>query len=212
MPTTTPSKIQYCTQTSAQIFETSDYKKHSALHCGLKSIMVPIMPTAAETTTSDRYDNLATTLEGEVRWETILDREKMEQHLLEYNRNSFRGPATTPCGHGRILDAVTFTAVSPAARDFTNGIIPSEWHGDNLREFLVSFFAPLEVNQTHTLFTMITTEDVTKSFRKWKESTTISPSGCHLGHYKSLIQDVTLLDCFTKFLSISIQKGISISS
>jgi hypothetical protein len=188
-------------------------KQNSASHCGLKSIMVPIMPTAADTTISETYDYLATTLEDNVRWETILDREKMEQHLLEYNRNSFRAAATTPCGHGLLLDALTFTATSPAAQDFTNGIIPSEWHGDNLLlwEFLVSFFAPPEVNQTHTLSTTITTEDVTKGFRKWKESTTTSPPGCHLGHYKSLIQDATLLDCFTKFLSISIQRGISIS-
>jgi hypothetical protein len=57
----------------------------------------------------------ATTPEEDVRWHTILDREKMEQHLLEYNRKSFRAEAGTPCGHGVIMDTITFTATSQAA-------------------------------------------------------------------------------------------------
>ena len=187
-------------------------KPHSTLQGGLTSIMTPIIHPRENTSSGDTYDYLATTPEEEIRWETILDREKMEQHLLEYNRKSFRAAAGTPCGHGVIMDAITFTATSQAAREFTNGILPPEWHGDNstLREFLASFFAPPTVTQQPPISTTITMEDVIKGFRKWKESTTTSPSGRHLGHYKAIIQDDTLLDCLTKFLSLSTQRGISI--
>jgi hypothetical protein len=163
---------------------------------GLKSIMIP---TTHENQTKvppeDTYQYLTTTPEAEVRWETILDREEIESHLLEYNRKSFRAAAATPCGHGTIVDAITFTATSQAARDFTNGIIPPEWYGDNtvLHEFLKSFFAPPDIHNEKLISTSITSEDVIKGFRKWKESTATSPSGRHLGHYKAIIQNETLL-------------------
>lgn len=180
---------------------------------GLKSIMVPTFEATHHQVPPDKtYEHIATTPEAAIRWETILDQEEIERHLLEYNRQSFRAAAATPCGHGIIADAITFTATSQAARDFLHGIIPSEWHADNslLREFLTSFIAPSETIQQKPISTRITTTDVTKGFKKWKESTATSPSGRHLGHYKALLQDDILLECFTKFLSIAMQRGISI--
>jgi hypothetical protein len=38
-----------------------------------------------------------------------------------------------------------------------------------------------------------------------------SPSGRHLGHYKAIIQHVTLLGCLTQFMSVSLARGISIT-
>jgi hypothetical protein len=35
--------------------------------------------------------------------------------------------------------------------------------------------------------------------------------GRHLGHYRAIIQDDTLLRCLTKFLDIVVQRGISLS-
>ena len=57
---------------------------------------------------------------------------------------------------------------------------------------------------------IITEDDIKKGFKSWKESTTTSPSGRHLGHYKALIQDPLLLTCMCKFLNIAISRGISI--
>ena len=37
------------------------------------------------------------------------------------------------------------------------------------------------------LYPHISVEDMTSGFRKWKESTTTSPSHRHLGHYKSFL-------------------------
>ncbi|KAI2497437.1 hypothetical protein MHU86_17041 [Fragilaria crotonensis] len=56
----------------------------------------------------------------------------------------------------------------------------------------------------------ITADDIVKGFKSWKETTTTSPSGRHLGHYKALIQDPILLDCLRKFLNIAISRGIAI--
>ena len=64
---------------------------------------------------------------------------------------------------------------------------------------------------TTSISTHISTDDVQKGFGKWKESTSTSPSGRHLGHYKAIIQHPILLECLTKFLSIAISRGLSIS-
>jgi hypothetical protein len=149
----------------------------------------------------------------EFQWETIIDRSDMEKHLLEYNRQSFRAAAKSPCGHGIIMDAITFNATSPAAREFLEGVIPHEWlqNTDLLREFLTSFFTPPNVLSSPPISTAISEDDLVKGFGRWKEHTSTSPSGRHLGHYKAILQDPTLLKCLTIFLDIAISRGISLS-
>lgn len=50
-----------------------------------------------------------------------------------------------------------------------------------------------------------------RGFRKWKEATSTSPSGRHLGHYRAIIQNPILLECLTKFMSIAIARGVSVT-
>ena len=82
--------------------------------------------------------------QSEIIWDTIITREDMEQHLVHFNREAFRAAATSPCGHGIIHDALTFTSLSQEAEALLTGIVHSEWHGDDqlLREFLASFVIP----------------------------------------------------------------------
>jgi hypothetical protein len=79
-----------------------------------------------------------------------------------------------------------------------------------MKEFLASFAIPKNVRTKGAIDTDITEQDVKKGFAKWTESTTTSPSGRHLGHYKALIQDPILLRCLTLFLNIALSNGITI--
>ncbi|KAI2513961.1 hypothetical protein MHU86_345 [Fragilaria crotonensis] len=56
----------------------------------------------------------------------------------------------------------------------------------------------------------ISEDDLFKGFRHWPESTSTSPSGRHLGHYKAIIQHPDLLLCTVQFLNIAITRGIAI--
>ena len=151
---------------------------------GLQSLMIPKDDTSPTGFPDDVHSYLATTKAEEVRWETVLDRTAIEHHLLAYNKTSFRAASASPCGQGILLDSITFTTVSPAGREFMKGIIPPEWYTENdlLREFLTSFFAPANVIDSETISTDVSTSDVLKGFGSWKESTSTSPSGRHLGH------------------------------
>ncbi|KAI2510294.1 hypothetical protein MHU86_4172 [Fragilaria crotonensis] len=145
-------------------------------------------------------------------WDTIISREEIEAHLVKFNRDAFRAAASSPCGNGTIHDALTFTSLSPAAEDLLRGIVPSSWHGDDmlLKEFLASFTIPNSVQDADPIPITISSEDFKKGILSWKESTTTSPSGRHLGHYKALVQDPILLDSMAKFLNIVVTRGISI--
>jgi hypothetical protein len=136
----------------------------------------------------------------------------MEKRLLSYNHESFGAAAASPTGHGVIHDAMTFSSLSPAGKALLAGEFPPEWHGSNhlLREFLASFAAPANVQESNAIKTEITTADFVKGISRWKETTSTSPSGRHLGHYKALIQDELLLECQVTMMSIAISRGISL--
>ena len=50
-----------------------------------------------------------------------------------------------------------------------------------------------------------------RGFGRWREATSTSPSGRHLGHYKAIVQDDTLLLCLTKFIDLVVKRGIALS-
>lgn len=192
-------------------------KPHNCQQNGLNSLMIPTFrPPIQSPEGFDKYDTYeylaSNTQEDEVQWETILDREEIERYLLKYNQQSFRAAAQSPCGHGVILDSITFTTKSEIGNQFMAGLIPPEWHGNNqlLREFLTSFMTPTSSQQVPLITTDIHEADIKEGFSTWRETTSTSPSGRHLGHYKAIIQDTVLLTCMTKFLSITVQRGISI--
>ena len=52
-------------------------------------------------------------------------------------------------------------------------------------------------------------EDYTKMFKKWKEKTTTSPSGRHLGHYKSILQEPELIKYHCIMASLPLKYGFT---
>ena len=182
---------------------------------GLSKILTPRDQTAT-TETTDFHQGLAETEPKNLVWDTTVDRATMETHLQAFNRQSFRAASDSPCGHGLLHDALTFTSLSTTAKSILeDGSWPPDLTRDVpfLGEFLASFAIPKAVSESKqpAIPTEITPDDVTYGFKKWKESTSTSPSVRHLGHYKSLIQDPTLLGALTSFLNITIQRGLSVS-
>jgi hypothetical protein len=161
---------------------------------GLTKLMIPRSPTA-HTAEEDVYRLVQETDPNDLIWETIIDRADIERQLLLYNRNSFRAAAESPCERGLIHDAITFSSLSPASTSILAGEIPYEWSSNDqaLREFLASFTVPDPVLNGPAIPTEISLEDICKGFQQWPESTSTSPSGRHLGHYKAIIQHPDLL-------------------
>ena len=178
----------------------------------LSKVLIPPASLSSESDEYSSYNILQTNDPSNILWETVVSRDELERHILQYNRDSFRAASESPCGHGVLHDALTFTSLSPESESILSGMLPAHLHdNDNyLREFLASFAIPLNVKTHGAIPTDISTEDVLRGFKGWKEQTTTSPSGRHLGHYKSLIQDPTLLKCFIYFMNIVVSRGIAI--
>ena len=149
----------------------------------LAHIQVPRVIGELGATTPDRVtDLLKNTPPENLIWDTVITQSEIEAHLLTFNREAFRAAAESPCGHGVIHDALTFTSISDASVDLLKGIIPDAWYGDNLllREFLASFKFPDTVLDIDPISTTVTCEDIVHGFGGLKESTATSPSGRHL--------------------------------
>ena len=73
-------------------------------------------------------------------WETVVEKDKMERQLLQYNRDSFRAASASPFGNGALYDVITFSELSISADQILSGQSPPEWSHDDLamREFLAS--------------------------------------------------------------------------
>ncbi len=128
---------------------------------------------------------LATNSENLI-WDTVIERHDIEAHLLAFNKEAFRAASESPCGNGVIHDALRFTSLSQAAEDLLYGNVPAHWYGDNhlLREFLASFTTPATVLAAGPISLTISGDNIKKGIRSWAETTSTSPSGRHLGHYK----------------------------
>jgi hypothetical protein len=178
---------------------------------GIMKIMIPRLPTQ-EGEDKNTYQLLQQTDPEDLIWETIINKEDIERHLLNYNRHSFRAASESPCGHGVIHDALTFSSLSQASMSILKGDIPHDWGNDDeaLKEFLASFAVPDRVANSPPIPFQISEDDLHKGFSHWPESTSTSPSGRHLGHYKAIIQHPDLLRCMVQFLNIAITRGIAI--
>ena len=174
----------------------------------LSKVYVPHVPDGDKSI----YRTLQDESPDDILWETVVDRAELERHILDYNQESFRAAAESPCGHGVIHDALMFTSLSPEAEELLYGTVPSHWYGNDemLKQFLASFAIPPQVQSNGEIPTTVSEDEVQRGFNTWKETTSTSPSGRHLGHYKSLVRHPILLTCLTKFMNIAISRGIAI--
>ena len=53
--------------------------------------------------------------------------------------------------------------------------------------------------------TELTVEQLISGIKIWKETTSTSPSGRHLGHYKAIIRDENLAQLFTTMTALPLQ-------
>ena len=199
-------------EASKRLFGKLRQTLHPSEHTSLTQIQVPRPVDTIHITEPGQVHNILQHYDTEqLVWDTIITREDFEAHILSFNREAFRAAAESPCGSGIIHDALTFTSLSDEAEQVLRGSIPEEWYGDRtlLREFLASFQIPDSVLEGKPIKMEISNDDIVKGFTSWRETTTTSPSGRHLGHYKAMIKDPELLNCFRKFLNIAITRGIA---
>ncbi|KAI2490869.1 hypothetical protein MHU86_23692 [Fragilaria crotonensis] len=106
--------------------------------------------------------------------------------LQERNRKHFGQAHGTPFTVPPLSDDLGFRGDGPLSEEVFQGTYASHDLDDNVR-LLISHLEHVREMADTPSFPTISDDEFCSKLRAWTESTTTSPSGMHLGHYKALI-------------------------
>ncbi|KAI2492599.1 hypothetical protein MHU86_21949 [Fragilaria crotonensis] len=114
-----------------------------------------------------------------------------------------------PFGHGALFDLVGYDGLTEPATAIVEGACV-EYLGLPMRRELQVFLEecrrPASVKP---ISTTISVEQFIRTVKEWKESTSTSPSGRHLGHYRTAILDDDTAHLHTQLLNLPIANGFA---
>jgi len=122
-------------------------------------------------------------------WQTITDVDTMETKLLQQGKQHFRKAEVTPYTQEplkTLLGANSLTTFGQQVhrRDPIDPTLPIDPTTRLLLEHQQNAI-PTLLDRSHPM----TFDAMIQGFKKWPEKTATSPSGCHLGIYKTLLKD-----------------------
>jgi len=129
-------------------------------------------------------------------WKTVDLPQEVMDHLRQRNRTHFGQAQGTPFTVPPLSHDIDFTASTMA----TELVLEGEYDGGDLSEttrLLIKHMRQCEFVNRKPSTATISDEEFTSKLKLWKESTTTSPSGLHLGHWKALVARHELTDTDT---------------
>ena len=186
---------------------------------GLSKLFVPIRaanPKVAArfcqpdgSLTAENLISMAQADKHSVEYATVLDSDSIEQELLSYNRKWFRQAKDTPFGHGELYDLVGYDGLTEEATNIVAGDCMAYMGLPMSRELQVFLEECKRPDNIANIPTTITLKEFKSTVAKWKESTSTSPSGKHLGHYRTSLLDDEIASLHTDMLNLPVQKGFA---
>ena len=145
--------------------------------------------------------------------ETLYDRTTLKQAILKRNQQHFNQCAGTPFTVGS-LRQLNWASDSPLADSILNGTTELDYlSNDQLVQHVLKNCKQTGCN----ISDHITSKDLQDLFRKWRESTTTSPSGRHLGIYRAIFnnpqnknQKITIADEISQLINLIINNGFGL--
>ncbi|OEU23095.1 hypothetical protein FRACYDRAFT_233261 [Fragilariopsis cylindrus CCMP1102] len=161
---------------AAQIFQRARDTKQmmselpSKMNCpgGLSAVLVPLPKEGIE-----------------IEYLAITDGPTIERIILEKNIRHFRQAEFTPLASPEVIRKIGFGADTKTAQHLLDGTgDPTDITDDEWSRFLLTSMK----RNSEELKIEITAEKMMEKYRRWKERTSTSPSGRHLGHFHSLFR------------------------
>ena len=120
-------------------------------------------------------------------WTRIEDHATMEQLLHKQTRKHFSQAQGTPFTHGSLRKQLSHHGLTDTTQDILDGSYSPESDTHPAAQLLLKHMT----QQCPDLpYEPMTEQDFRSMIRHWRESTTTSPSGRHLGHYRALLSDI----------------------
>jgi hypothetical protein len=126
-------------------------------------------------------------------WVALDDKQLIEDHLIARNNTHYRQANSTPFGTTERGTTLGFHGTSSDAAAILDGNYQPP-PGDTLPKETAAYIQALHhpdnnipALDRNTIDVDISVADLVQGFGKWPENTSTSPSGRHLGHYRSLL-------------------------
>jgi hypothetical protein len=155
-----------------KLFSKIRYLRTPERQTGVSSIQVPVIPTENPKECKD--------------WITVDAPNEVVEKLRDGNRVHFGQAQGTPFTVPPLSEDLNFDGATSSADMILEGTYDSSGFADitrlvisQLRESKYAIRAPLT--------TKISKTDYINKIKNWKESTSTSPSGLHLGHYHAMV-------------------------
>jgi len=123
------------------------------------------------------------------QWSVITEPHQMDDHLLAYCQHHFSKSHGTPFTVAPLKDLLQHDGLTPFGQSVLQGTadfdsLPLDLHTRLLlqhQKYCTPTMQPMHQDMPY--------DGLMQGFHKWKEQTTTSPSGRHLGVYKALLKD-----------------------
>jgi hypothetical protein len=118
--------------------------------------------------------------------ECITEKEEMENKIIDRNISHFSQADGSPFTVSPLIDLLGRYGTSEEARQLLDGEFPLE--NEDLTEATKKILELMKrVSPEGAITDEITADDLRQLYAKWRETTSTSPSGLHLGHKKALL-------------------------
>jgi hypothetical protein len=144
-------------------------------------------------------------------WTSITDPAQIAQYVCTENSRQYSQALYTPFGSGYLADQIGLNASTQAAEDLLKGSFTPDVTQVILPEtleILDELGKPLSLQERVT-HARISVEEFKQTYKIVKESTSSSPSGRHVGHYKAVTKDDLLSEILSTMMSLPYQVGFS---
>ena len=140
--------------------------------------------TRLKVPTTDGNGNQTYDAEKIEQWHTLTDPKDIEHTIIERNITHFGQATDTPFNSTQFTEIFGIDGDSEATEDLLRGIMPDI---SNLPIEVQLILKKISQDPQPAIDPSISVEDLKNLFKNWKESTSTSPSGCHLGHWHALL-------------------------
>ena len=155
-----------------QLFKKLKAVRKTDTRKGVTRIEIPIHPTTDPKTCTE--------------WRQIDVPTEILQHLQTRNRTHFGQAHGSPFTVSPLIDQLGFRGDGDAADNILRGSYDATGLDDNVA-LLIQHLQQSEAMEALETRPTISEQEYAGKLRVWRESTSTSPSGMHLGHYKALI-------------------------